>query len=181
VFKAVPRVFDCTAFRRKTEMNKNMQAILACVEGLRNLDNWPDSEVKKCLIRERDSMSSSRLKSIDTARIKRLIAYADPWGREISLFEWSVCCESIERNLSQDFFECNGNEICISTIWMGLNHSWTHTLLIFETMIFGIEDDEYLKDFQQRYGTLEEAEEGHKRSVSLVLEYLEKKSSVNDP
>ena len=161
-----------------------MQAIMATIQGLRTLDNWPESEAKASLLSLRESLSVKKehLPDLDrmpaewAERINRTVQYADPLGNPITLFEWCVCCESLERHVLQDYFEDEGNEIRVSTVWMGLNHSWCGGLKIFETMIFGIEDNEDLKDFQERYATLEESEKGHKRAVSMVTEYLENKA-----
>ncbi len=56
-------------------------------------------------------------------------------------------------------------EVCISTVFLGLNHNWAEgTPILFETMIFGGEHANY----QERYSTWEEAEIGHQKAVNLV-------------
>lgn len=56
-------------------------------------------------------------------------------------------------------------DVLVSTVFLGLNHRWGGgPPLIFETMIFGGEHDEY----QERYSTWQEAEAGHKRAVDMV-------------
>jgi hypothetical protein len=53
----------------------------------------------------------------------------------------------------------------VSTVFLGIDHSFGGGApVLFETMIFGGEHDEY----QERYHTLEEAMIGHERAVSLV-------------
>jgi len=52
----------------------------------------------------------------------------------------------------------------VSTVFVGIDHNFSSSgpPLLFETMIFGGEHDEY----QERYSTWEEAEEGHERAVA---------------
>ena len=53
----------------------------------------------------------------------------------------------------------------VSTVFLGLDHSFGGgTPILFETMIFGGEYD----DYQERYHTLEEAQVGHEKAISLV-------------
>jgi hypothetical protein len=50
----------------------------------------------------------------------------------------------------------------VSTVFLGLDHQWGDgPPLVFETMIFGGEHDQY----QERYSTWDEAEAGHKQGV----------------
>lgn len=58
------------------------------------------------------------------------------------------------------------NDVFISTVFLGLDHSFLRTgkPILFETMIFGGPHDE----FQERYSTWEEAEEGHERAVKMA-------------
>ena len=56
-------------------------------------------------------------------------------------------------------------DIRVSTVFLGLDHSYGDgPPLLFETMIFGGPHDEY----QERYSTWDEAEEGHKRACALA-------------
>jgi len=58
-------------------------------------------------------------------------------------------------------------DITISTVFLGLDYSFGEgPPLLFETMIFGGEHDQY----QKRYVTWDEAEEGHKKAVAMVKE-----------
>lgn len=53
----------------------------------------------------------------------------------------------------------------VSTVFLALDHGYgDEPPLLFETMIFGGEHD----DYQERYSTWEEAEAGHKRAVKMV-------------
>jgi hypothetical protein len=63
--------------------------------------------------------------------------------------------------------ETDVNGARVSTVFLGLDHSFGKgPPLLFETMIFGGEHNEY----QERYSTWEEAEEGHKRAVAMIGE-----------
>lgn len=54
----------------------------------------------------------------------------------------------------------------VSTIFLGMDHSMGDgPPLLFETMIFGGEHDQY----QRRYTTYEEAQEGHRKAVEIAL------------
>lgn len=147
-----------------------MLAIIATIQGLRTLESWPDSEAKRDLLSFKKHLESSEYDSDCPQNIR----YADPLGNKISIFEWSVSHESVERHVRNCYM--NGT-IQVSTVWLGLNHSYFRdSMTIFETMIFGIDDDEELKGYQDRYSTLEAAEEGHEKATGLVLEYLTKKN-----
>ncbi len=56
--------------------------------------------------------------------------------------------------------------IRISTVFLGIDHDFggSGPPILFETMIFGGEHDEY----QERYTTWDQAEAGHKRAVEMV-------------
>lgn len=54
----------------------------------------------------------------------------------------------------------------ISTVFLGLDHSFSGLKpLVFETMIF---DCPKFADYQERYGTWDEAMEGHEKALKLV-------------
>lgn len=59
----------------------------------------------------------------------------------------------------------------VSTVWLGFNHQYGDgPPLIFETMIFGCSGD--LDGYQERYSTLEQAQQGHKKATRLVMAAL---------
>jgi len=59
-----------------------------------------------------------------------------------------------------------GREFEVSTVFLGLDHAWgDEEPVLFETMVFGGKHDQY----QERYSTYEEAEEGHNRILQMVL------------
>lgn len=56
-------------------------------------------------------------------------------------------------------------EVVVSTVFLGMDHSFNGgTPVLFETMIFGGEYDQ----FQERYCNWDKAEEGHKVACELV-------------
>jgi hypothetical protein len=58
------------------------------------------------------------------------------------------------------------DDVFISTVFLGLDHAWldASSPLLWETMIFGGEHDQY----QERYTSYEDALEGHKIALNLV-------------
>ncbi len=57
--------------------------------------------------------------------------------------------------------------VTISTVFLGLDHGWgrEHIPILFETMIFGGRLDNY----QNRYETYDQAVEGHKNAIAMVI------------
>lgn len=86
-----------------------------------------------------------------------------------SLEEWA---NFIEGNSPTNYRHV-GDEVIngyrISTVFLGLCHNFYHNSanipIVFETMIF--KEDKSL-DYQERYSTWKEAEEGHKRAIEWV-------------
>lgn len=79
----------------------------------------------------------------------------------IDMFEWANVMEG-ERHVGNDHLE---NGVHVSTVFLGMNHAFGDGKpVLFETMIFGGEHDQY----QERYCTWNEAEEGHKRALALA-------------
>lgn len=63
-----------------------------------------------------------------------------------------------------------GNGVVVSTVFLGIDHSWTGANpILYETMIFGGEHDQD----QWRYATLDEAVLGHQAAIALVRDDLE--------
>jgi len=62
-----------------------------------------------------------------------------------------------------------GNGYIISTVFLGLDHNWGEgTPLLFETMVFSAEEDEYM----QRYTTWEQARRGHKKTMQRFIDRM---------
>ena len=56
-------------------------------------------------------------------------------------------------------------DIFISTVFLGLDHAWdSGTPVLWETMIFGGEHDQY----QERYTSHKDALEGHEKALTLI-------------
>jgi hypothetical protein len=57
-------------------------------------------------------------------------------------------------------------DILVSTVFLGLDHSWTpgSKPVLWETMIFGGEHDQY----QERYTSHKDALEGHEKALTLI-------------
>ena len=59
----------------------------------------------------------------------------------------------------------DNDEVFVSTVFLGLDHAWNSDIpVLWETMIFGGEHDQY----QERYTSYEDALEGHKIALNLV-------------
>ena len=90
--------------------------------------------------------------------------YYDQEGRPMSLMDWAASYEDAAYRVVQQT-EVGGH--FVSTVWLGLDHSFGGGApLIFETMICA-PSGEWL-DYQERYSTKAEAEEGHKRAVAFA-------------
>jgi len=66
------------------------------------------------------------------------------------------------------------NTFFVSTVFLPINHNYNpltnyNPPIVFETMIYN-ETDGYWLDYQERYSTWKEAEEGHERAVQWVKE-----------
>ena len=57
-------------------------------------------------------------------------------------------------------------DILVSTVFLGLDHAWTPggKPVLWETMIFGGEHDQY----QERYTSHKDALEGHEKALTLI-------------
>ena len=83
-------------------------------------------------------------------------------AKSVDLMEWGQWFETAERHVAKTDIS---DEINVSTVFLGLDYSFgSGAPLLFETMIFGGEHDQY----QERFETWEQAEEGHKVACSLA-------------
>ena len=77
---------------------------------------------------------------------------------------WAQWYETADRHVAKSGFREAG-KVYVSTVFLGLDHSFGYgPPLLFETMIFGGEHDE----FQDRCSTWKEAEEMHKRACQMA-------------
>jgi len=77
--------------------------------------------------------------------------------------------------VAHDWFAHESAVVLVSTVWLGMDHSFGYAAgytngvpAIFETMIFGLDDDEY----QERYPTESAALAGHDRALAVVRDLL---------
>lgn len=84
--------------------------------------------------------------------------------------EWSDQIEKMHETHTQHVCRTTINGKWISTVWIGLDYGSIFKNLIpllFETMIFDDEKDEFM-DYQCRYPTWNEAEKGHEEAIKWV-------------
>ena len=82
--------------------------------------------------------------------------------QEPDLIKWSKWFKTADRHVAKT--ELPG-DVKVSTVFLGLDHAFGDgPPILFETMIFGGPKDQY----QERYLTWEEAEEGHKIAVAIA-------------
>lgn len=87
--------------------------------------------------------------------------YYDPDGNEILLSQWLEAFEKNDRRLAIKHLT---NGFVISTVWLGLDHSFGFGKpLIYETMVF--KEGNYNELDMDRYSTKAEALIGHKKMV----------------
>lgn len=89
---------------------------------------------------------------------------------EADLLAWGRWFETANRQVAETWVT---PAIRVSTVFLGLNHQWgSGAPLLFETMVFGLGEDHPLADYQERYSTWHEAEQGHEAVVALVRQAL---------
>jgi hypothetical protein len=91
--------------------------------------------------------------------------FYDRDGNPMELEEWSLAF-----GFGNALDKTSVGDVTVSTIWLGIDHGFgrTERPLIFETMVFG----GGLDDYQWRWSTVAEAQEGHNRVVQMVFEGL---------
>lgn len=86
--------------------------------------------------------------------------------RTTSIDEWGRCFRSSDRIVKQEMI----NDVRVSTVFLGIDHQFGDgPPLLFETMIFGGEHDEY----QDRCSTWSEAVEMHNKACAIVRGEIE--------
>ncbi len=82
--------------------------------------------------------------------------------RLVSDSRWATWYETANRDVAKTQIN---DDVKVSTVFLGLDHSFGDgPPLLFETMIFGGEHDQY----QERFETWEQAEAGHQVAVELA-------------
>ena|SRR4030067_896316 len=82
---------------------------------------------------------------------------------------WGTWFESNQRFVQQDTFYDSEDLVTVSTVFLGIDHSFTAnkspaTPVLFETMVFGGKHDGDM----ERYCTWDEAETGHRQMCERV-------------
>lgn len=85
---------------------------------------------------------------------------------ECDMMTWAKMFNQ-DRHVAQHVIDIDGVSVRISTVFLGLDHSWGDgPPILFETMIFGGEHDQY----QERYSTWHDAWKGHYKAIELLFE-----------
>ncbi len=89
---------------------------------------------------------------------------------EAELLEWAKFFEQKDsRRVCLDKFK--NDSITVSTVFLGIDHNWGEgPPILFETMIFGGALGVHYDEYQDRYCTWEEAEEGHVNAIKIIFE-----------
>lgn len=96
--------------------------------------------------------------------------YFDRAGKPITFARWVAVMEKDpdSRIVHHTWLVCDTSIVLVSTVWLGMDHNFfsdSGPPLVFETMVFGLADDEY----QERYATEDAARAGHD---ALVRDWL---------
>ena len=79
-----------------------------------------------------------------------------------SVLEWGRAFEMSDRRVKRDDI---ADDVTVSTVFLGIDHRiWVGPPLLFETIIFGGQHDQYC----ERYSTWDEAIAGHEKAVALA-------------
>jgi hypothetical protein len=98
------------------------------------------------------------------------VKYAKLDGRSVKEVKtMDELAEVYGRNNNRHIGDDEKDGVRVSTVFLGIDHGFGDRPLWFETMIFGGPHDEY----QERYETYEQAEEGHKRALELAYSTAE--------
>lgn len=90
--------------------------------------------------------------------------YYNKKGKKINVYEWLELFKDLDYRVIEKTKLNNGK--FISTVWLGLDHSFSsNEKLIFETMVFP-EKDNFEELDMKRYSTEKEAKAGHKKMVN---------------
>ena len=84
---------------------------------------------------------------------------------------WATCFSKTDIFISKTI----KGDVRVSTVFLGMDYGMDFPLL-FETMIFGREND----DDPWRYSTWEEAEEGHRKACIIAFGEFEEKVEVKE-
>lgn len=88
---------------------------------------------------------------------------------EPDMHAWATWMETADRNIANNYYQCHGRRIWVSTVFLGIDHNLGgEGPLLFETMVF----DAPIRPFgmidlmMDRYATYAEAEAGHEATLA---------------
>lgn len=87
---------------------------------------------------------------------------------EPDLMKWAKFFEDRKKRVvQQDVIQRDGQEILVSTVFLGLDHNFISggPPILYETMIFGLPS---MEGYQERYVTKEAALIGHAKALELA-------------
>jgi hypothetical protein len=96
-----------------------------------------------------------------------------------SIEEWGRWFEGANRRVRGAQIEAGALKIVVSTVFLGIDHGWGGSVLLFETMVFG--EVEGYEEECWRYGTWDEAVEGHEKVVEMICKVLTDASVLQIP
>jgi hypothetical protein len=150
----------------KPQRNENEEFLFHLMDNIRH--PYIDCEARLIKRAIGDEAISSLLLSCDRS------LYFDWDGKPILqweyIFKWTFCEKHVGKTIINGWL--------ISTVWLGLNHSFfkDHAPLIFETMIFKDNPDipncEICEHYQERYCTYESALIGHEEACETVKNHF---------
>lgn len=108
-----------------------------------------------------------------------MMRHYDRAGVPISVEDWMLKMTDDYKRVAQDTIVVGDQSVWVSTVWLGLDYSFTQfgPPLIFETMLFidddldgppGLEPDHEFQNWCERWSTEKEALEGHASIVARL-------------
>jgi len=88
------------------------------------------------------------------------------------IIEYAAWFETADRQIARTavpYRPDNKKAVIVSTVFLGINHGWDGTAILFETVTFDMPDE---SELGQRYETEEQARGGHKDIVCQVEMFL---------
>lgn len=106
-----------------------------------------------------------------------LILNYDFEGNPCTLEEWVILFNSPEKIVAKTDIESDYGSFQVSTVWLGIDHGFGFSKLplIYETMVFWIEAEDFTGERQVRYPSRTLALAGHDQTVMEVKAWLKTK------
>lgn len=98
-------------------------------------------------------------------------------GQPCSFERWAELFHSPEKIVAKTDIESDYGSFQVSTVWLGIDHGFGFSKLplIYETMVFWIEAEDFTGERQVRYPSRTLALAGHDQIVMEVKEWLKAK------